>query len=178
MIIFLVSSLAIAGIIYWWVPGTPIINCLVYAIPLSIVSSAVVLPSVHHLEPEKKEFLIYEASFSDIIGIMVFNFFTSDQKLGMDDALWFGGSMVIAILLSVIVCFLLMWLLIRNRVNIKFFLSFAVLIVIYVSGKLLHLPSLITILMFGLVINNWELVKWRPLKRYFTEENVNNEALF
>lgn len=72
--------------------------------------------------------------------------------------------MVIAILLSVIVCFLLMWLLIRNRVNIKFFLSFAVLIVIYVSGKLLHLPSLITILMFGLVINNWELVKWRPLK--------------
>ncbi|MEZ4925802.1 MAG: cation:proton antiporter [Saprospiraceae bacterium] len=178
LIIFLVSSLAIAGIIYWWVPGTPIINCLVYAIPLSIVSSAVVLPSVHHLEPEKKEFLIYEASFSDIIGIMVFNFFTSDQKLGMDDALWFGGSMVIAILLSVIVCFLLMWLLIRNRVNIKFFLSFAVLIVIYVSGKLLHLPSLITILMFGLVINNWELVKWRPLKRYFTEENVNNEALF
>ncbi|MCC6459168.1 MAG: cation:proton antiporter [Saprospiraceae bacterium] len=178
LVIFLVSSFVVAGILYWWLPGTPVINCLVYAIPLSIVSSAVVLPSVHHLEEEKKEFLIYEASFSDIIGIMVFNFFTVDHPLGVQDLVWFGSSIVVAVVLSVAVCFGLMWLLIRNRVNIKFFLSFAVLIVIYVGGKMMHLPALITILMFGLVINNWELIRWKPLKQYFSDASVDNEASF
>lgn len=178
VVIFIVSSLAVAGLIFWWVPGTPLINCLVYAIPLSIVSSAVVLPSVHHLGHEKKEFLIYEASFSDIIGIMVFNFFTAGQSIGTEDVTWFGGSIIIALILSVAICFSLMWLLIKNRVNIKFFLSFAVLIAIYVGGKMLHLPALITILMFGLVMNNWELIRWKPLKSYFTDETVNHEVAF
>lgn len=178
LVIFLVSSSVVAAILYFWLPGTPIINCLVYAIPLSIVSSAVVLPSVHHLGHEKKEFLIYEASFSDIIGIMVFNFFTAGQQIEVHDVVWFGSSILVALVLSVAVCFGLMWLLLRNRVNVKFFLSFAVLIIIYVGGKMMHLPALITILMFGLVINNWKSMRWKPLKRYFADESVNNEAGF
>lgn len=178
LVIFIVSSLVVAGILYWWLPGTPLVNCLVYAIPLSIVSSAVVLPSVHHLSHEKKEFLIYEASFSDIIGIMVFNFFTAGHHIGGAEVLWFGGSILAALVLSVIVCFGMVWLLLQNRVDIKFFLSFAVLIAIYVGGKMLHLPALITIMMFGLVFNNWELIKWKPLKRFFSNESVNNEVHF
>jgi hypothetical protein len=59
LVIFLISSFSIAGIIFAWISDTPFIHCLIYAIPLSIVSSAVVLTSVHHLGPEKKEFLIY-----------------------------------------------------------------------------------------------------------------------
>ena len=51
----------------------PIIS-LVYAVPLSIVSSAIVIPSVGSLMPEKKEFMIYEGTFSDILGIMFFYF--------------------------------------------------------------------------------------------------------
>lgn len=176
LVIFLVSAVAIAGILYWWVPNTPLVNCLVYAIPLSIVSSAVVLPSVHHLGHEKKEFLIYEASFSDIIGIMVFNFFTAGHETGFREIIWFGSSIVVATVLSVLVCFGLMWLLIKNKINVKFFLSFAVLIVIYVGGKMMHLPALITVLMFGLVLNNWELIRWKPLKKYFSDESVDAEV--
>ena len=67
LVIFVVSSLGVAGILYWWLADTPFISCLVYAIVLSVVSSAIVLPSVHHLSAEKKEFLIYEASFSDCL---------------------------------------------------------------------------------------------------------------
>ena len=178
LVIFIVSALLVAGILYWWIPETPVINCLVYAIPLSIVSSAIVLPSVHHLSAEKKEFLIYEASFSDVIGIMVFNFFTANGSITGKDVLWFGSSIIVALVLSVGVCFMLMLLLINNRINIKFFLTFAVLIVIYVGGKLMGLPSLITILMFGLVVNNWELLKWRPLKQYFSDESVDNVREF
>jgi NhaP-type Na+/H+ or K+/H+ antiporter len=175
--IFIVSAVSVAGILYWWIPQTPFINCLVYAIPLSIVSSAIVLPSVHHLSEEKKEFLIYEASFSDILGIMVFNFFTADTSISGQDVVWFGSSIIVALVLSIGVIFGLMLLLLNNQVNIKFFLTFAVLIVIYVGGKLMHLPSLITILMFGLVINNWELFTWSPLKRYFSDESVENVRL-
>lgn len=178
LVIFLVSSLSIAGILKWWLPDAPFINCLVYAIVLSIVSSAIVLPSVHHLSHEKKEFLIYEASFSDVLGIMVFNFFTAGQVITSQSASWFVGSIPVALVLSVGVCFGLMWLLVKNRVNVKFFLVFAVLIVIYVGGKSMHLPSLLTILMFGLVVNNWELMRWKPLKTYFSDEAVNDMAGF
>jgi len=137
-----------------------------------------VLPSVHHLSHEKKEFLIYEASFSDVLGIMVFNFFTVGQIITFQSASWFVGSIPVALVLSVGVCFALMWLLVKNRVNVKFFLVFAVLIVIYVGGKAMQLPSLLTILMFGLVVNNWELIRWRPLKTYFSDDSVNDVAAF
>ena len=47
---------------------------LLYALPLSIMSSAIVIPSIENLEYNKKEFLIYESTFSDILGIMLFYF--------------------------------------------------------------------------------------------------------
>lgn len=178
LVIFLISSMGVALILHWWLGDVPYISCLVYAIALSVVSSAIVLPSVHHLSHEKKEFLIYEASFSDILGIMVFNFFTAGQIITLQSTAWFLGSIPVALVLSVVVCFGLMLLLVKNRVNVKFFLVFAVLVVIYVGGKSLHLPSLLTVMMFGLVVNNWELVRWSPLKTYFSDENVNEMATF
>lgn len=179
LVIFLLSTAAITGILKCWLTTEiTLIQCIVYAIPLSIVSSAIVLPSVHHLSSEKKEFLIYEASFSDIIGILAFNFFTVGQYITIESFTWFIGSIPVALVLSVVVCFGLMWLLIKSRVNVRFFLLFAVLIVVYVLGKLMHLPALITILVFGLVVNNWELIRWKVLKTYFSDENVNEVAIF
>ncbi|GAB4494382.1 MAG: hypothetical protein OHK0019_20530 [Saprospiraceae bacterium] len=178
IIILMVSSLGVAGILKWWLADASFVNCLVYAIALSVVSSSIVLPSVHHLNHEKKEFLIYEASFSDVLGIMLFNFFTAGQVITLQSAGWFVGSIPVALVLSVAVCFGLMWLLVNNRVNVKFFLVFAVLIVIYVGGKSMQLPSLLTIMMFGLVVNNWEVVRWKPLKTYFSDDKVNDMAAF
>lgn len=178
LVIFLISTLGVAGILYWWLPESSYISCLVYAIVLSVVSSAIVLPSVHHLSHEKKEFLIYEASFSDVLGIMLFNFFTAGQIITWQSASWFVGSIPVALVLSVGICFGLMLLLVNNRVNVKFFLVFAVLVVVYLGGKSMQLPSLLTILMFGLVVNNWELVQWKPLKTYFSEDSVNDMAAF
>lgn len=178
LVIFLISSLSIGGIIFAWLPDTPFINCLVYAIPLSIISSAVILTSVHHLGAEKREFLIYESAFSDIIGIMVFNFFTTNSQFGLKEVVWFGSSVVVAVVISVVICLVLVWILVNNRIHIKFFLSFAVLTAIYVLGKMMQLPSLITIMLFGMVMNNWRLFRWEPLQRYFTHEAVQSEASF
>ncbi len=176
LVIFVMSSLSVATILYYWIEAAPFVHCLVYAIPLSIVSSAIVLPSVHHLGHEKREFLIYEASFSDVLGIMVFNFITAGEVINAQSVGWFFGSIVVALLLSVGVCLLLIWMLVRNRVNVRFFLLFAILIMVYIGGKLMRLPSLITILIFGLVVNNWGLFRWRFLHARFPEENVRHVA--
>ena len=53
---------------------TGLYEALIYALPLSIISSAIVIPSTSGLDEEKKEFMIYESTFSDILGIMVFYF--------------------------------------------------------------------------------------------------------
>lgn len=177
-VVLAISSLGVAAILKWWLPEASWMSCTAYALALSVVSSAIVLPSVHHLGHKKKEFLIYEASFSDVLGIMFFNFITAGQIITWESVAWFLGSVPIALLLSILVCFGLMWLLVKNKINVKFFLVFAVLVVVYVGGKILHLPSLLTVLMFGLVVNNWEWVRWKPLKSYFSEDSVSEIAAF
>ena len=49
-------------------------SALLYAVPLSILSSAIVIPSIEYFKKDLKEFMIYQSTFSDIIGIMLFYF--------------------------------------------------------------------------------------------------------
>ena len=60
----------------------------------------------------------------------------------------------------------------KTKLNIKFFLTFSLLILIYAAGKIFHLPSLIIIILFGLLINNWEKIKWPRLLRHFPHHEV------
>ena len=48
------------------------IEALLFTVPLSILSSAIILPSLGSLDDYKKEFMIYESTFSDILGIVAF----------------------------------------------------------------------------------------------------------
>jgi hypothetical protein len=144
----------------------------VYAIPLSIMSSSIVIPSLHPLSASKKEFLIYEASISDIIGIMVFNYFIASEVMTLRSIGVFGGNIVVSIALSLILSFVLFLILTKTKLNIKFFLIFSLLILIYAGGKILHLPSLIVILVFGLMISNWEKMPFKKLSRYFPHNEV------
>ena len=45
-------------------------NSVIYSIPLSIISSAVAIPSAASLLKHQKEFVIYESTFSDILGVI------------------------------------------------------------------------------------------------------------
>ena len=131
-------------------------NALLYAIPLAIISSAIVLPSIEGLAPEKKEFLIYESTFSDILGIMFFYFLISGLESKSTSALLLsiGGNLVATIAISLVVSYLLVYLFQNIKTKLKLFLLIAVLILLYALGKMLHLSSLLIILVFGLVINN------------------------
>ncbi|MGN6495187.1 MAG: cation:proton antiporter domain-containing protein [Agriterribacter sp.] len=166
LIIFVISAGLITAILYYWLQEN-VINCLVYATPLSIISSSIVIPSIHSLTASKKEFLVYEASFSDILGILVFNYFTAKEVLTGKSVLLFGGNIIVAVVLSLVLSFLLFLIMAKTKLNIKFFLIFSLLVLIYTSGKILHLPSLIIIIIFGLMINNWELIRVKWIQRLF-----------
>jgi NhaP-type Na+/H+ or K+/H+ antiporter len=78
---FLVALLGIGGSMFalgaffvYIFPSAGWYTAILYAIPLSIMSSAIIIPSVGGLRGLKKEFMVYESTFSDILGIMVFYF--------------------------------------------------------------------------------------------------------
>jgi Kef-type K+ transport system membrane component KefB len=173
LIIFVLSTVLLTYILNYWL-GESIDKCLVYAIPLSIMSSSIVIPSIHPLSEGKKEFLVYEASFSDIIGIIVFNYFVADDRLTWSSLGNFAINISLSMVLAVLLSFLLFLILAKTKLNIKFFLIFSLLILIYAVGKIFHLPSLIIIIGFGLLINNWHLIKWPKVLRYFPLEQVNS----
>jgi Kef-type K+ transport system membrane component KefB len=169
--ILIVSAALVTAIIWFWL-HEPVSKCLVYAIPLSIMSSSIVIPSLHPLSQQKKEFLIYEASFSDILGILLFNYFSAHETITAGSLFAFGGNIIISIILSLVLSFLLFIILAKSTLSIKFFLIFSLLILIYAGGKMLHLPSLIIILVFGLMINNWDKIQNTRLLKYFPHREV------
>ncbi len=173
LVIFVISAALLTTILIYWL-NEPIDKCLVYAIPLSIMSSSIVIPSLHPLSSQKKEFLVYEASFSDIIGIVVFNYFTTNEILTLRSVGTFSINILVSVILSIALSFRLFLILAKTKLNIKFFLIFSLLILIYAGGKLFKLPSLIIIIIFGLLINNWEKIRWPRLLRHFPIPEVES----
>jgi len=121
---------------------------------MGVISSAIAIPSVKQLSEHKKEFIIYESTFSDIIGIMVFNFAILDNALSSESFKDFFLSLLYIILISFVSSALLVFMLNSITSHIKSFLIFALLILIYSIGKIFHLPSLLLILVFGIMLNN------------------------
>ena len=172
LVILVLSAAILTLLLYVWFKED-ITRCIVYALPLSIMSSSIVLPSIHHLTETKKEFLftkllfpIYSAFFSSII-------FQRKKSLCSNKQGLFSLNLVMAVALSFFLSFLLFYLLVKTTLNVKFFLIFALLILIYSCGKLLHLPSLLIILVFGLLIGNWEKVSSLRLQRFFPLQQVH-----
>ncbi|HIE15361.1 MAG TPA: hypothetical protein EYP69_00375 [Bacteroidales bacterium] len=68
----LVNIFLISQVFHLFYPDIILLDTLIYAVPVSIISSAIIIPSINNLDPERKEFMIYESTFSDILGIMFF----------------------------------------------------------------------------------------------------------
>lgn len=132
---------------------------VIYATPLSIISSAVAIPSSAGLRNQEKEFVVYESTFSDILGIMVFNYairqFETNQSLVSAESLVALGLQILGvIMISLLITFCLFYLLQKIEHHVKFFLILALLILVYALGKIFHLPALVTIFIFGLFLSN------------------------
>lgn len=129
---------------------------LLYAVPLSVMSSAIIIPSVHRLGEHKKEFLIYESAFSDIIGIILFYALITfhEAEPGSNVALQITGNFFLTLIVSFIISYFLIALFQYVSGHVRLFLLIAVLVSLYSVGKLLHQSSLVMILIFGLLLNN------------------------
>ena len=134
-------------------------SAVIYATPLSIISSAVAIPSSAGLREQEKEFVVYESTFSDILGIMVFNYairqFETNQALVSAESLIALGLQILGVIvISLLITFCLFYLLQKIEHHVKFFLILALLILVYAFGKFFHLPALVTIFIFGLFLSN------------------------
>lgn len=147
---------------------------LLHAIPLSVISSAIAIPSVASMDPEKKEFVIYESTFSDILGIIAFNYILGSYSPDSVSIAGFGRDLILIVLVSVASTLLLIFLLDRVKTSVRFFLTFAIIILIYSFSKSLHLPSLILVLSFGLVINNYKLFDIPIVHRFISFDKLND----
>ncbi len=158
-LIGLVASAWIAAlIIYQFIPEMTMKSAWLYATPLSILSSAIIIPSVGGLSEAKKEFHIYESTFSDIMGIMMFYFLAAEFDPAQDSGVvGFAGNIVLTIVIAVIASYAIILIFQRIKSQAKLFLLIAVLLLLYAIGKKLHLSSLIIILIFGLIIKNVKL---------------------
>jgi Kef-type K+ transport system membrane component KefB len=176
LFILLLSSAACASFLYFYLEE-PFMNCMLYALPLSVVSSAIVIPGIAHLSDLKKEFLVYETSFSDILGILLFNYLVAGEILNGLNIAGFFGAVIVAVILSLLLSFFILLLLTRITTKIRFFLVFAVLILLYAIGKMMHLPALFIILLFGLVAANWNLPLFQKLYHWIQPARVKSVHL-
>ncbi|MBN2669534.1 MAG: cation:proton antiporter [Bacteroidales bacterium] len=174
-LIALSVSVYLIALFIQYVYNVTLFNSFVYAIPLSIMSSAIIIPSVSSLPHDKKEFMIYESTFSDILGIMFFYFllgsveYDSAQKLSVNIA----GNIFITILISVLVSYVIIYLFQKIRTEVKLFLLVSVLVLLYALGKMMHLSSLIIILFFGLILHNRRLFFRGRLSQMINHEELD-----
>ncbi|UTW64773.1 cation:proton antiporter [bacterium SCSIO 12643] len=167
------TSFAIGGVLNLFLHGG-FEKSLLYAIPMSILSSAIVLPSVHGLNEDKKEFMIYESTFSDILGITFFYLMIQQFDPEPHASFWIslGSSVGFTIAISVIASYVLIIIFQKLKSEVKLFLLISVLILLYAIGKLQHLSSLLIILVFGLIINNPKVFFRGPLKGYLNPSAI------
>lgn len=164
------SCLAVFTLLAAAILPLTVFQAMILAVPFAVISSAVAIPSSDFLPAKGREFVVYESSFSDILGVLVFfALVNSGGSIGGALAGLVGGgflSLLLAIAFSVGLVLLLM----RIDGHIRFIPLLAGLFGLYAAGKLLHLSPLILVLLFGLVLNNPRMItRLRPFKGWMDD---------
>lgn len=171
----LIATVVVITFIIYQITGQTLYLCFVNAIPFSVISSAIAIPSVSSINKKSKEFIIYESSFSDILGIILFNFAVANQHITAGSFGQLALNTVLILLLSVVACVTLLYLMGRLRHHIKFFLIISILIMVYAIGQSFHLSALVLILSFGLFLNNADAIKHTWFRSIFIYKNLSND---
>ncbi len=155
----LVLSFGIAQVIYYFDAAISFKDSLANAIPISVISSAVAISSAKNLKSSQKEFITYESSLSDVFGVILFNFITLHDEIDVSSFGYFLLDMLIILLISFAATIGLAFLLSRIKHKVKFAPIIILVILIYYISKVYHLPALIFILLFGLLVGNLDELK-------------------
>lgn len=143
-----------------------LMKSLLNAIPFCIISSAIAIPSVQNIAADRKEFVIYESSLSDILGVILFNFFLINETIQLSSFVSFISEMAIMLVISLVASIGLAYLIKKIDHHVKFIPIIVMIILVYALAKIYHLPALIFILIFGLFLNNLdELTHFKFIKK-------------
>jgi len=159
---------------YEW--GISFKQSLINIIPFCIISSSIAIPSAINLTKEKRQFITYESSLSDIIGVIFFNFATFGTAITLTGAFHFAGQFFLMLLISVVASLVLAFLLAKIDHHIKYGPIIILNILIYQVSKIYHLPALIFILFFGLVLGNINELRNLKILRNFRFTKFNREV--
>ncbi len=147
----------------------------VYAVSISILSSAIIIPSVAQLKENQKEFMIYESTFSDIIGIILFQFLVSPEEFYSTSHVVYSvtSNILITVFIAIAFGYFAVWAIQKLTSHVKLFLIIAVLLLVYSIGSIFHLSSLIIILLFGLILGNTSIFFSGILKNKINTKIIN-----
>lgn len=171
IVILAITNSLIAYILFYFL-RISYLDAFLSAIPLSVVSSAIVIPSVHQLLPAKKEFMIVEATLSDIFGIMLFAFWIYQPEPDQTRFEAISWNIIISVGVSIILSYLLVYVFQKIKTKIKFFLFLAILALLFSVGEYFHYSALLIILIFGVILNNTH-----AFFRGFLSKLINKEAI-
>jgi len=129
---------------------------MLYAIALSVISSAIAVPTARLFSKEQSSFIVFESSFSDIIGVLLFNFFLLNEKITFMSGVNFILQIFFSLIISILGTAVLVFLLNNLKHKIRFIPIIAVMLIMYAVAKHFHLSALILVLVMGLFLANAE----------------------
>ena len=179
LIISLLSILALTFLFafaFQYFTGESLRKCMINAVPLCVISSAIAISSAKNLGSDAKEFVTYESSLSDIFGVLLFNFLTVNEIINWGAVGLFSVQLLLILVVSFVATIGLAFLLNRINHRIKFAPIILLIVLIYEVSKIYHLPSLVFILLFGLIIGNLDELKQWKLIRKLNPEALNREV--
>ena len=171
-IVILLLNIVVISWLFNYFLGMELHTATIFATPLSIISSAVAIPSAVNLLNQDKEFVVYESTFSDILGIVIFNYAIRQAESGqpmiaIESIVGLGLQILGIVIISILITYVLFRLLQNIEHHVKFFLILSLLILVYAIGKFFRLPALLTIFIFGVFLSNIKELLPKFLLRYF-----------
>src|SRR5690554_6137206 len=151
-------------------------KALIVAIPLTVISSAIAIPSAINLGKKNKEFVTYESSISDILGVLFFDFVFRNVTIDFFSFWVFLFQIILIAVVSFIATVGLSFLLARITHQIKFIPIIILVILIYTLSKIYHLPALIFIMLFGIFLGNLEEIKRVKFIQRLSLNKLENEV--
>jgi NhaP-type Na+/H+ or K+/H+ antiporter len=127
------------------------------------------------LDEDKREFMIYESTFSDIVGIIGFYSVLTMVGSTSNESVYgeVFGNLALTVVFSIIISYILIYVFQNIKGHVKLFLLIAILLLLYAVGKMFHLSSLIIILIFGMILNNYKVFFRGGLMRLLNTERVD-----
>lgn len=163
-------------IAFHYLLGASFKDGLANAIPFSVISSAIAITSAKNLRGSHREFVTYESSFSDIVGVLFFNFIVLNTVINAESFLTFFLHLVLITIVSFIASAALAFLLSKIEHQIKFAPIILCVILIYALSEVYHLPALVFILLFGLFLGNLDELRNIKFISKLRPAQLNNEV--